>query len=539
MNLALVSLFEDNPRAVSSGGQGRKIQDLTPPLRGARGWMAALALVAAAGCGAHAAPQTAPPAPLSAKESAAALRDLQAQLTTVFNGPVMAHGAWGVHVRSLDRDDVLFAHNAGKLMMPASNMKILTLAVAAERLGWDYRFTTTLETAGVIEGGVLHGDLFVRGTGDPTISTRGRRNEMVFDEWTAALRAEGITGVDGRIIGDDQAFDDEGVGPGWSWDYLEAGYAAPVGALQYNENTADLVVAAGTAVGDPAIVQIAPGSGLTILNRVTTVQAEEGRRASVNVQRRIDRPVIEISGMIPLGAPALTRTVAVINPTLFFAHSLKDALIARGITVSGEAVDLDDVAPELTNGGSPERRVLVTTQSAPLSEVATVLMKVSQNQYAETFLKAVGAASGGLGTTNAGRRAAIETFTGWSIPADGYVMSDGSGLSRYNYIAPSTITRILARLHADPRHRDAFLATLPVAGKDGTISSRMRRSRAEGNAVAKTGSIANVRSLSGYVRTRNGETLAFSILANDFVLPSATVNWIADLAVEILANFAR
>lgn len=451
----------------------------------------------------------------------------------------MAHAVWGVHVRSLDRDDVLFAHNAGKLMMPASNMKILTLAVAAERLGWDYRFTTTLETAGVIEGGVLHGDLFVRGTGDPTISTRGKRNEMVFDEWMAALRAAGITGVEGRIIGDDQAFDDEGVGPGWSWDYLEAGYAAPVGALQYNENTADLVVAAGTAVGDPAIVQIAPGSGLTILNRVTTVQAEEGRRASVNVQRRIDRPVIEISGMIPLGAPALTRTVAVINPTLFFAHSLKDALIARGITVSGEAVDLDDAAPELTNGGSPERRVLVTTQSAPLGEVATVLMKVSQNQYAETFLKAVGAASGGLGTTNAGRRAAIETFTRWSIPTDGYVMSDGSGLSRYNYIAPSTITTILARLHADPRHRDAFLATLPVAGKDGTISSRMRRSRAEGNAVAKTGSIANVRSLSGYVKTRNGERLAFSILANDFVLPSATVNWIADLAVEILANFAR
>jgi D-alanyl-D-alanine carboxypeptidase/D-alanyl-D-alanine-endopeptidase (penicillin-binding protein 4) len=118
-------------------------------------------------------------------------------------------------------------------------------------------------------------------------------------------------------------------------------------------------------------------------------------------------------------------------------------------------------------------------------------------------------------------------------------MSDGSGLSRYNYIAPATITTILARMHEDPRHRDAFRATLPIAGKDGTISTRMRRSRAEGNAVAKTGSIANVRSLSGYVKTRNGETLAFSILANDFVIPAATVNWIADLAVEILANFRR
>jgi D-alanyl-D-alanine carboxypeptidase/D-alanyl-D-alanine-endopeptidase (penicillin-binding protein 4) len=207
--------------------------------------------------------------------------------------------------------------------------------------------------------------------------------------------------------------------------------------------------------------------------------------------------------------------------------------------VSGEAVDMDDIAAEVTDGEARENRSLVTTQSPPLREIATVLMKVSQNQYAETFLKAAGAASGGLGTTNAGRRAAAETFTGWGIPTDGYVMSDGSGLSRYNYIAPATITTILAKMHADPRHREAFLATLPVAGKDGTISTRMRRSRAEGNAVAKTGSIANVRSLSGYVKARNGETLVFSILANDFVIPAATVNWIADLAVEILANFSR
>jgi D-alanyl-D-alanine carboxypeptidase/D-alanyl-D-alanine-endopeptidase (penicillin-binding protein 4) len=514
---------------------------MTPIAWSARnGLVTSVALAVTVGCGAHAAPGTAPTQPVSTKASAAALRDLQAQLSTVFNAPVMAHGAWGVHVRSLDRGDELFSHNAGKLMMPASNMKILTLAAAAERLGWDHRFTTTLETTATIDSGVLRGDLVVRGGGDPTISTRGKRNEILFDDWTAALRAAGITSVEGRIVGDDQAFDDEGVGPGWSWDYLEAGYAAPIGALQYNESTADLLAAPGAVAGDPALVQLAPGSGLTVVNRVRTIESSgTGVRGSINVQRRIDRPVIEVSGTLPLGAPAITRTVAVINPTLFFAQSLKDALIARGILVSGEAVDMDDIAAVSTNGEAAESRVLVTAQSPPLREVATVLMKVSQNQYAETFLKATGAAAGGLGTTNSGRRAAAETLGAWGIPPDGYVISDGSGLSRYNYIAPSTITTILARMHADPRHREAFLATLPIAGKDGTISSRMRRSRAEGNALAKTGSIANVRSLSGYVKTRNGETLAFSILANDFVIPAATVNWIADLSVEILANFSR
>jgi D-alanyl-D-alanine carboxypeptidase/D-alanyl-D-alanine-endopeptidase (penicillin-binding protein 4) len=118
----------------------------------------------------------------------------------------MAHGTWGVHVRSLDRGDTLFAYNAGKLMMPASNMKILTLAAAAERLGWDYKFTTILETTAEIQQGVLKGDLIVRGGGDPTISTRGKRDQIVFDEWAAALKAAGITTIEGRIIGDDQAY---------------------------------------------------------------------------------------------------------------------------------------------------------------------------------------------------------------------------------------------------------------------------------------------------------------------------------------------
>lgn len=502
--------------------------------------IASAALAATLGCGAHAAPRSEPAAPAASRAAAAALRDLQIQLATVFNAPVMAHGAWGVHVRSLDHGDTLFAHNAGKLMMPASNMKILTLAAAAERFGWDHRFTTTLETTALVEDGILRGDLFIRGSGDPTISTRGDRNQLVFDEWAAGLSAAGITAIEGRILGDDQAFEDQGVGPGWSWDYLEAGYAAPVGALQYNDNTADLTTAPGTAVGDPAVVSLAPGSGLTLVNLVRTGEgAASGIRGSVDVQRRIDRPELELTGMIPLGAPAVTRTVAVLNPTLFFAQSLKDALVSRGISVTGEALDADDVAQELLHSAGSERRVLVTTTSAPLREVATVLMKVSQNQYAETLLKALGAARGGLGTTTAGRRAAAETFSGWGIPDDGYVVADGSGLSRYNYIAPSTITTILARMHQDERHREAFTATLPVAGRDGTISTRMRRTRAEGNATAKTGSIANVRALSGYVKTQDGETLAFSILANNFVIPAATVNWIADLAVEILANFSR
>ena len=445
----------------------------------------------------------------------------------------MARGVWAVDVRSLDTGERLFELNSGKLMMPASNMKVVTLATAAENLGWDYRFTTTLETSAPIENGALMGDLVIRGTGDPTLNTRQGRGAAVLAEWAGILRAADIQEIRGRIIGDDQAFDDEGLGDGWSWDYLQFGYAAPVGALQFNEDVAPLTIAPGPRPGDPAVVSLAPGSGLEVVNRAMT--AGEETSETIDFRRQLFRPTLEITGAVPAGSIPVTRNVTVVNPTIYFAQSVKDAFVAAGIRVTGEAADLDDIAVH----DGPERRALGSTSSPPLREIATVLMKVSQNLYAETLVKALGASAGEVGTTAAGRRLMRKTLTAWGIPEDAYVISDGSGLSRSNYVSAEMITAILARMYRDPRHRDEFAATLPIAGKDGTIASRMRRTLAEGNATAKTGSIANVRSLSGYVRTKDGETLVFSIIANDFVIPAATVNWIADLAVEILATFTR
>lgn len=486
--------------------------------------------LAGSACAAH------QPVRTAAAEPSRAVRELRADLARVFGAPIMDRGVWGVDVKSLDRGEGLYDLNAGKLMMPASNMKILTLAATAETLGWDYRFTTTLETRGTVANGVLHGDLIVRSNGDPSINAREGRADAVIDEWARALQAAGISSIDGRVIGDDQAFDDEGLGAGWAWDYLQYGYAAPVGALEFNENIATLTIAPGATAGASAIIGISPGSGFTLLNRA--ISGAEGSEETLDYRRHIDRAVLEVTGSIPFGSPTRTRGVAVVNPTIFVAQGLKDGLASRGITVSGEAVDLDDVAAaEMQNPA--ERRVLASAESPPLRDIATVLMKMSQNLYAETLLKALGAAGGGLGTAEGGRLAVRKTLDAWGVPGDGYVMFDGSGLSRYNYVTAATLTTVLERMYKDPRHHDPFIATLPIAGKDGTLGTRMRRTRAEGNAVAKTGSISNVRALSGFVRSRDGEMLLFSILTNDFVIPAATVNWIADLGVEILSNFTR
>jgi serine-type D-Ala-D-Ala carboxypeptidase/endopeptidase (penicillin-binding protein 4) len=484
-------------------------------------------MITAAGCASHQVPAVSP-------GISPAVLELQSDLSRVFSAPLDRRGEWAVEIRSLDTGARLFDLNADKLMMPASNMKILTLSATAEALGWDYRFTTTLETAGTITDGILHGDLVIRSNGDPSINSHDNRADAVLFEWVRALQSAGIFSIDGRIVGDDQAFDDEGIGAGWAWDYLQYDYAAPVGALEFNENVATLSISPGPAPGSTPIVTLSRGSGLELVNHAMT--EAEGSAVTIDYRRHLERPILEVMGSIPAAAQTVNRSVAVVNPTVFFAQGLKDALMARGIPVSGEAVDFDDIAAEMP---STDRRVLVSTQSPTLREIATVLMKVSQNLYAETLLKALGSSKNGLGTTEGGRIAVHQILTSWGVAPDGYVMYDGSGLSRYNYVTASAIATILEHMYKDPRHHDAFLSTLPIAGKDGTIASRMRATRAEGNAIAKTGSIANARSLSGYVRTRDGEMLVFSILSNDFIVPAATINYIADLAVETLSNFTR
>ena len=494
-----------------------------------------LTLALAAGCalgGGHSPP---PRQPVPSRQDTGAAARLRQDLSAIFGASLMSHAQWAVDVRSVDRGERLFSLNADKLMMPASNMKILTLAAAAQTLGWDARLTTTLAACGVVEDGTLRGDLIVTGGGDPTINSRDKRAEAVFSEWAEALKSAGITSVSGSVIGDDQAFDDEGLGGGWAWDYLQYGYAAPVGALQYNENVAELIVSPSTHAGEPAVAALSAGSGLTLQNRAVT--GATGSADTIDYRRRLDVPVLEVTGSVASDAKPARRTVAVVNPTLFFAESLRAALIARGIAVSGPAADLDDVAAALD--WNAERRIIATSESPPVQAIATVMMKVSHNLYAESLLKAAGRVAGGLATTAAGRTAATAALARLGVSEDSYIMVDGSGLSRYNYVTASALTTVLERLHANAAHREPLLATLPVAGKEGTLERRMRRSLAEGNARAKTGSIANVRSLSGFVRTRDGELLVFAMLANHFATPAATVNWIQDLAVEVLAGFRR
>ncbi|TAK11115.1 MAG: D-alanyl-D-alanine carboxypeptidase/D-alanyl-D-alanine-endopeptidase, partial [Acidobacteria bacterium] len=466
---------------------------------------------------------------------------LQSDLDAIFDAPALTRGLIAVRIDSLRTGETIYRRNDDKLVMPASNMKILTMTTAAEKLGWDFTYKTILDAIGPITNGTLRGDLVVTGGGDPTIVSPDGGPAPVFAEWAAALRKAGITRVDGRILGDDSYFDHDPIGMGWSWDDLVFGYSAGITALSYNENQVTVRVVPGGAVGAAGAITLTPAKshGLKVVNRVTTVArpadapANDRRlRASISFDRAPGSNELIVSGTIPVGANPVSQDVAVERPTKFFVTALKDALFDEGILVYGDAEE----ASKVIEPSMGVRTHIATRTSPPLSVIGAYFMKVSQNFVAETLFKTLGAVVKGQGSASAGRSVVLETLASWGVPADAIVMRDGSGLSRYNYVTSSAIVTMLTRMWKNDALRGPFAAALPVAAHDGTLSNRMKNTWLDAHVQAKTGTISNVRSLSGYLETKSGERVVFSIIGNHFTVPSSQIDAIAEKALALVAE---
>ena len=214
--------------------------------------------------------------------------------------------------------------------------------------------------------------------------------------------------------------------------------------------------------------------------------------------------------------------------------ALRDALVANGIEVRGPAVDIDLISdPPRREDGVP----LVTHRSMPLSSLAVTMMTLSQNLYAETLLKTMGDSE--VRDLPAGRKAALAVLEGWHVDPQDLLLADGSGLSRYNLITAKALAAVLGEVAADTALGPLFEASLPIAGRDGTLAARMGGTRAEGNARAKTGSFSNARALAGYLRTADGERIAFAMIVNNFGTPPGMVEHAMDAMVVRLAEFTR
>lgn len=460
---------------------------------------------------------------------------LARQIDARFEDPAFAHAHWGVLIQSLETGRVWYERNANRLFIPASNQKIPTAAAALLALGPDFRFETALCHTGALDGATLRGDLVVFGNGDPTLYTHFFDDPRdVFRGWAQTLRERGLRRITGDVIGDDNTFEDQHLGQGWSFDGLAEWYSAEFGPLQINENYVDLTIIPPTDVsGEVRIEPNLPSHYYTVVNGLQVV---EHGRDRVQIDRAPGSNVIVLRGTVVAGHASFEESPTITNPTLFYVTVLTEVLEEAGIEVDGEPRDCDDI-PGWDHTAADLPR-LATHLSPPLSDILKGLMKRSQNMYAETLVRTLGWHHTGVGSFEAGREEVEAQLEAFGLAPGTYAYRDGSGLSRYNWISPRHIVEILRGMRRSAVW-EVWRDSLPIAGVDGTLRLRMRGTAAEGNVRAKTGTLSNVRALSGYVTTADGEEIVFSMLVNGHLLPTSAPEAITDDVLAMIAGFDR
>ncbi|HUQ19953.1 MAG TPA: D-alanyl-D-alanine carboxypeptidase/D-alanyl-D-alanine-endopeptidase [Gemmatimonadaceae bacterium] len=432
-------------------------------------------------------------------------------------------GQFGIMAVSLTRGDTLFSYNAGTPLLPASTMKMLTTAVALERLGPKYQFSTDVLYDGTLDqDGTIRGNVYLRGDGDPSLSGRylkGGPNapiKFLADQ----LAARGIKHVTGEVIGDASAFDDQRVPEGWLTRYLQSGYAARVSGLSLNENLVWVTVDGSGARLEPAT------SAIPLTNNVRVVP---GTGARLSVRRFGDGSVV-VSGTIGSRAGPRRYVYVVEDPARFTTGALRASMIAAGIAVDGG----------IRLGATPSSATKIASiQSPTLDRIISAMNRESINHFAELLLRnaARGPDRKQQGTIG-NARSLLRQFFATKVGADSASLQvfDGSGLSTLDRVTPRGMTQMLGYAHK-AEWGPYFHASLPVAGESELLRRRMKGSPAQGNLHAKTGTTNDVIGLGGYVTAADGEVIAFSFIYNG--ADRWTAKSMIDVMGETLANFER
>ncbi len=474
---------------------------------------------------------------------AATPAQLQERLAACISQPRFAAALWGVKIVSLDTGKTLFEHNAGKLLSPASNSKLYTVALALDRLGPDCRIRTSLfANAKPDSTGTLPGDLIVYGRGDPTLNARFHGNDIfnALAPLAAALTNAGVRRITGDLVGDASYLRGPEFGSGWAWDDQEYGYGAELSALTINDNVLEAALRPGERDGVPCRLTLSAAAAgfLAISNRTETVP--KGGRRSLSFYRLPGQNVVYVSGQVPLEDPASTEELTVHNPAALFVALFREALARHGIALEGKLRTVDWLDRQASPMNSSAMVELGAVESPPLRDLAREVLKPSQNLYADLLLDCVGerqrAADTPPGRTSEelGIRELNQFLARAGIKRGEVFLEEGSGLSRDNLATPNATVTLLQFMSRHPCAQ-TFLQALPVAGVDGTLKNRMKNTPAAGNVRAKTGSLRWAHSLSGYATSAAGERFAFCLMLNRYHAPDPNHPPRADLdAVAVM-----
>jgi len=430
-----------------------------------------------------------------------------------------AKGDWGVLIADARSGQVLFEQNADKYFVPASNMKLLTTALALARLGVDYRFRTTIEAlATPSDDGKIAGSIYLVGRGDPNLSNRkfpyvlkeefDGPVEKVIAGLADGIAAKGIKEISGDVVGDDSYFPRERYPNGWEIDDMVWEYGAAISAIVVNDNTVQLTLTAGETEGDrvePVVAPVTPD--FTVENQVVTSAA--GVKSDLTLKREPGSNVVTVTGTIPAKSNPRKLTLAIQEPALHAAAMLKRLLEDRGIKVGGVAKEVS-----LPPSAGESRVVIAEHESIPLGESIKLVNKFSQNLNTEMLLRAAVRKSGMWNTPEDLANSAARFYTETGIASGDVVQTDGSGLSRHDLVTPRALVTLLLYAQKQPWFA-AYFDSLPVAGTDGTLEDRMKNSIAAARVHAKSGSVEHVRTRSGYADLPSGRRLVFSFMSNN------------------------
>ncbi|TFY92639.1 D-alanyl-D-alanine carboxypeptidase/D-alanyl-D-alanine-endopeptidase [Pseudomonas kairouanensis] len=451
----------------------------------------------------------------------------QATLDKLLADPALQGATVSLMVRD-DRGNTLYQHNPRTRLVPASNLKLLTTAAAMDVLGPQYRFATQLLTDGTQQGERLSGNLYLRGLGDPTLQFAD------YQALAAQLASQGIGQVQGDLVFDDTFFDAERLGVDWAQDDESTYYGAQISALTVSPNTdfdaGTLLVTAKApiALGQPVSVVVSPSTDYVQLSN----RAVSGPGNSYGITRQHGTNLLQLTGALAPGKQS-RQWVSVWEPTQLVANLFEQALAQQGIQVLGRRV---------IGGASPgAARVLAQHQSAPLQELITPLLKLSNNNMSEALLKAMGRKVSNAGTAQAGVAAVAQFMRRQGLDPTALSQVDGSGLSRRNLVSSQNLTDLLLATAKQPWF-DAWYNALPIAGNaqrmtGGSLRYRLRGTVAENNLHAKTGSMAGVSSLSGYITDAKGRRLVFSMISNNYVSDAAPIRSLENRTALALAQW--
>lgn len=411
----------------------------------------------------------------------------------------------GIIVQSMNTGRLLYVKNSNNLFVPASNLKLFTAVAALLYLGPDYQYQTTLLTdAANSNNGILTGNIYLKFSGDPDLTTEQLNNLLI-----AAFKKNNISTIQGNIYIDNSVYNDKQYAPGWMWDELNLCYAAPITPIMLNHNCFSMTLTPAAQVNEKAQLSTENFDNLTpVINQVQMTNVDSDN-CSLQL-KSLGKNNYLLSGCMSTQDHPINLQIAIRDPYLYAKDLVATLLRMNGITLQGNIV----------NGVVPENaRILASQSSQPISVLVKEMLKNSDNQIANSLFMTLSEKYYHQSATwnNASKAMQAILLQNAGINFSNASIVDGAGISRYNMVTPQQLAQLLYFSYRNATIFPALMASLPIAGEDGTLKDRMQAENVRGQLRAKTGSMTGISALSGYVITHDGKTVSFVILVNNFL----------------------